>query len=81
MNSFMVLCLFGLVALAVARPDGQYTSKYDNVDLNQILSNRRLLTPYIKCMLDQGKCTPEGKELKCKHKERNKVSVAGPSSD
>ncbi|KAJ8717923.1 hypothetical protein PYW07_005853 [Mythimna separata] len=64
MNSFTVLCLFALVALAVARPDGKYTDRYDSVNLDQILSNRRLLVPYIKCMLDQGKCTPDGKELK-----------------
>ncbi|KAJ8717275.1 hypothetical protein PYW08_005674 [Mythimna loreyi] len=64
MNSFTVLCLFALVALAVARPDGKYTDRYDNFNVGQIIGNRRLLVPYIKCVLDQGKCTPEGKELK-----------------
>nr|AGY49267.1 putative chemosensory protein [Sesamia inferens] len=64
MNSFLILCLFGLVMAAVARPNTTYTDKYDSVNLDEILGNRRLLTPYIKCMLDQGKCTPDGKELK-----------------
>ena len=67
MNKFIVLCLFGLVAVAVAKPGGTYTDRYDNVNLVEILSNRRLLLPYVKCILDQGKCTPDGKELKCKY--------------
>ncbi|CAB3231650.1 unnamed protein product [Arctia plantaginis] len=51
--------------MALARPDDDhYTDRYDNVDLGEILSNNKLLIPYIKCMLDQGKCTPDAKELK-----------------
>lgn len=61
-----VLCLFALVAVTFARPDSTYTDKYDNIDLDEILSNKRLLLPYIKCMLEEGKCSAEGKELKCK---------------
>ncbi|CAH0695899.1 unnamed protein product [Spodoptera exigua] len=65
MKSFIVLCLFGLAAVAIARPDGStYTDRYDNINLDEILGNRRLLTPYIKCILEEGKCTPDGKELK-----------------
>nr|QJX59148.1 chemosensory protein [Dioryctria abietella] len=41
-----------------------YTDRYDDINVDEILQNRRLLTPYIKCILDQGRCTPEGKELK-----------------
>nr|AZT78913.1 chemosensory protein [Dioryctria abietella] len=63
MKSFMVVCFLAVVAAAVARP-GQYTDRYDGVNLDEILGNRRLLVPYIKCALDQGKCTPDGKELK-----------------
>nr|WIW78336.1 chemosensory protein 3 [Heliconius charithonia] len=60
-----VLCLLALVAVACALPNSStYTDKYDNIDLDEILSNKRLLTPYVKCMLDEGKCSPDGKELK-----------------
>lgn len=62
----IIICLCALVAVTVARPEEKYTSKYDNINLKEILENRRLLIPYILCVLDQGKCTSEGKELKCK---------------
>lgn len=55
-----------LLALAAAVGAEQYTDRYDNVDLDEILANRRLLVPYLNCILDEGKCSPDGKELKCK---------------
>lgn len=65
MKSAVVFCVLFLAAVALARPDGDlYTDKYDNVDLDEILGNKKLLEGYIKCALDQGKCTPDGKELK-----------------
>ncbi|CAG9795818.1 unnamed protein product [Diatraea saccharalis] len=63
MKSLSVLCLLGFVAVAFARPE-HYTDKYDSVDLDEILSNRRLLIPYVNCILETGKCSPDGKELK-----------------
>ncbi|XP_053615074.1 ejaculatory bulb-specific protein 3 [Plodia interpunctella] len=44
--------------------DSTYTTKYDGVDLDEILANERLLAGYINCLLDAGPCTPDGKELK-----------------
>ncbi|CAH0713341.1 unnamed protein product, partial [Brenthis ino] len=41
-----------------------YTSKYDGVDLDEILASDRLLAGYVNCLLDKGPCTPDGKELK-----------------
>uniref|UniRef100_A0A2A4J6K0 Chemosensory protein n=1 Tax=Heliothis virescens TaxID=7102 RepID=A0A2A4J6K0_HELVI len=67
MNSAIVLCVVALAGMVLARPDGdgdKYTSKWDNVDLDEILANDRLLVPYIKCVLDEGKCAPDAKELK-----------------
>ncbi|CAK1584488.1 unnamed protein product [Parnassius mnemosyne] len=63
MKSFVVVCFFAVVGVALGRPE-HYTDRYDNVNLDEILGNRRLLEPYVKCMLDKGKCTPDGKELK-----------------
>ena len=61
-----VLVLLGLVAFSCA--DEQYSTKYDNIDLDEILNNRRLLTGYVNCLLDKGACSPEGVELKSKFK-------------
>lgn len=42
----------------------RYTTRYDNVDLDQILRSDRLLKNYVNCLLDKGKCSPDGAELK-----------------
>lgn len=61
---FFVLLLMSL-AVALAAKE-KYSTKYDNVDVDRILSNDRILNNYIKCMLDEGPCTAEGRELKSK---------------
>lgn len=68
MKGAVVFCVLAMAAISLARPsdDAQYTSKFDGVNLDQIIGNKRLLTPYIKCVLGEGKCTADGKELKCK---------------
>jgi hypothetical protein len=57
--------------LSAADKPKTYTTKYDNVDVDSILSNNRILTNYIKCMLDEGPCTPEGRELKSEYFQRH----------
>lgn len=53
-----------VVAIAVARPEDKYTTKYDGVDVDEILKSDRLFNNYFKCLMDKGKCTPDGSELK-----------------
>ncbi|NJI29762.1 ejaculatory bulb-specific protein 3-like [Anopheles albimanus] len=59
--------LFVVIALAlfaaVAAQD-KYTTKYDGIDADEILKSDRLFNNYYKCLLDQGRCTPDGNELK-----------------
>lgn len=40
--------------------------KFENIDFDSILNNKRVLTSYINCLTDKGPCTPQGKELKRK---------------
>lgn len=59
--------LVASVAVAAAAPAGnnrKYNDKYDHIDVDAILKNDRILTSYVKCMLDNGPCTAEGKNLK-----------------
>ena len=56
--------IFFLVVVSVALAEEKYVNKYDNVDVDRILQNARVLTNYIKCMLEEGSCTAEGRELK-----------------
>lgn len=62
----VVLCFLGVLVVVLARPGDKptYTDKYDNVNIDEIIENKRLLLPYLKCMLEQGKCAPDAKELK-----------------
>ena len=59
---FFVVVALALVA-AVAAQD-KYTTKYDGVDLDEILKSDRLFNNYYKCLMDTGRCTPDGNELK-----------------
>lgn len=57
-----LLLLAGL--LSVVAGARNYGAKYDNIDVDQVLRNNRLLDNYLKCILEVGRCTPEGQELK-----------------
>lgn len=66
MKVFVVLFAAAVVAVAIAKPADKYTTKYDNVDLDEIIKNDRLMYNYVKCLLDKGNCSPDGAELKSK---------------
>ena len=61
-----VVCLlvFAAVVFVAARPEEKYTNKFDHIDVDQILHSDRLLNNYFKCLMDEGRCTAEGNELK-----------------
>lgn len=63
MKLIISFLLIAVVALSYA---DKYTSKYDDVDIDQILQSERLLRNYLNCLLDKGRCTPDGAELKSK---------------
>ncbi|CAB0040473.1 unnamed protein product [Trichogramma brassicae] len=58
------VCVMLFCCMSVALAANAYTNKYDNVNVDQILNSPRLLQSYMKCMLDEGNCTPDGRELK-----------------
>ncbi|XP_033250789.1 ejaculatory bulb-specific protein 3-like [Drosophila miranda] len=61
MKMLLTLLLLGVVLVAA---EEKYTTKYDNLDVDEILKSDRLFTNYFKCLIETGKCTPEGRELK-----------------
>lgn len=61
------IILIGLAAGDEEKKDG-YETKYDNIDLDELLKNDRLRKNYVKCLLNQGPCTPDAQELKSKVK-------------
>lgn len=56
---FVTICL----ALSVLGQE-TYDSVNDNFDLTEVLGNERLLKSYAKCLLNEGPCTSEVKDLK-----------------
>lgn len=73
MYSAAVLLLLTSTALlhgalsAPAAADDHYTTRFDAIDVDQILSNERIFKRYMDCLLDKGRCTPEARELKSKY--------------
>ncbi|XP_059478967.1 ejaculatory bulb-specific protein 3-like [Neocloeon triangulifer] len=63
---FQLVLLAALVAVAVAQKDKKetYTTKFDNIDIDQILKSDRLIKNYYNCLMEKGPCTADGKELK-----------------
>nr|AXB87337.1 chemosensory protein 3 [Tropidothorax elegans] len=53
-----------VLGVALAIQVAAYTTKYDNIDIDEILTNDRLYKKYFDCLTGEGKCTPDGKELK-----------------
>lgn len=62
MLGLVILLVF---ALSVSGED-KYTTKYDDIDLENAVKNDRLMKMYVNCLLEKGKCTPDGLELKSK---------------
>lgn len=60
MNSLIIFSFLLTVGLVF----GDYDTKYDDIAIEDILSNERLLSNYVKCLLNEGPCTPDGQELK-----------------
>ncbi|KAH8402317.1 hypothetical protein KR009_011357 [Drosophila setifemur] len=59
----MIIALL-VLGVALVAAEEKYTTKFDNIDVDEILKSDRLFTNYYKCLIDTGKCTPEGRELK-----------------
>ncbi|CAG9837568.1 unnamed protein product [Diabrotica balteata] len=58
-----IVLIVTVAALAFVNAQ-KYTTKYDNVDLDTIIKSDRLLLNYVNCLLEKGKCTADGLELK-----------------
>lgn len=61
-----IIPLFFLFFAFIIEINGEqkYTTKYDDMNIEDILRSERLLNNYVKCLMDEGPCTPDGSELK-----------------
>lgn len=66
------LCFILVMSLVYCTlAEEKYTNKYDNFNIDQVLNNDRILTNYVKCLMEEGSCTNEGRELKSKYHNGN----------
>ncbi|KAL9913355.1 ejaculatory bulb-specific protein 3 [Glossina fuscipes] len=63
-STFCCLALLVVYLAVIVTAQKSYTNKFDTVDVDSVLSNDRILTNYIRCLMEKGPCTPEGRELK-----------------
>ncbi|XP_056639212.1 ejaculatory bulb-specific protein 3-like [Diorhabda sublineata] len=64
MKLSLVVCVVLAVVVVSARAEEKYTTKYDNINIDEIINNDRLLRGYVDCLLGTKSCTKEGEELK-----------------
>lgn len=61
------LIVFVAIAVSCALGGEVYdTSKFDNVDIDAIIKNERLLQNHFNCLLEGKGCTPEADEIRSK---------------
>lgn len=61
----VILFLFGLFIITVAEKE-MYSTKYDNINIDEILKSDRLVNNYVGCLMEEKPCTADGSELKSK---------------
>lgn len=64
MPKFTFFCIIAIVFFATANGEETYDLKYDNIDVDEILKSERLLSNYINCLMEEGPCTEDGRDLK-----------------
>lgn len=68
MNFLVLPCVLLLAVWVGAQEQDEarsfYDSRYDYLDIDAILSNKRLVRNYVDCLLNKKPCSPEGKALR-----------------
>ncbi|KAL5240347.1 hypothetical protein ACI65C_007757 [Semiaphis heraclei] len=45
-------------------PSGYYINTYDNLDVGRLLRNKMFVSGFIKCFVNEGRCSTEGQQVK-----------------
>lgn len=64
MKAAVLLVSVAVSVLVSAEDEAAIKNRLAHIDIDKILSNERVLKSYVNCFLDQGPCTPEGREAK-----------------
>ncbi|XP_051160736.1 ejaculatory bulb-specific protein 3-like [Leptopilina boulardi] len=58
-----VIIFVSLVIFSSAE-EQKYTTKYDDLDVDEVIKSDRLVSNYVGCLLEANPCTPDAAELK-----------------
>uniref|UniRef100_A0A1B0BW36 Uncharacterized protein n=1 Tax=Glossina palpalis gambiensis TaxID=67801 RepID=A0A1B0BW36_9MUSC len=65
MKYLTIVAIIATLSVAVVMgAEEKYTTKFDDVDVDEVLKSERLFKNYYNCLIDEGKCTPDARELK-----------------
>ncbi|KAK9888081.1 hypothetical protein WA026_000357 [Henosepilachna vigintioctopunctata] len=62
--NFLVVFVVVAISVACVNCEDLYTSKFDNIDIDAIMKNDRLLQNHFACIIDGKGCTAEADELR-----------------
>lgn len=71
MKHLVVALITAFSFSVVLAEEVQYTTKYDNIDVDAVINSERLLNGYVGCLLDRTPCTPDAAELKSKFRAKS----------
>lgn len=60
-SMFVMVLLLGIVSISLAQ---QISPKFNQANISAVLSNDRVLTNYIRCLLGEQQCTRDGRSIK-----------------
>lgn len=63
---FVILLVKVKFIFTAEPPGGYYKTRYDHLDVETILNQKRLVRYYSNCLLYKGPCTPQGIEFRRK---------------
>nr|AXY87876.1 chemosensory protein 7 [Subpsaltria yangi] len=64
MKTVLLVGIVTVVTIFAVCDAQKYPTRFDHINVDAILRNDRILKRYIDCVMDRGRCTAEGKELK-----------------
>nr|AVM86438.1 chemosensory protein [Corythucha ciliata] len=53
-----------VAAITTSERERNFLRMLDVIDVDLVLSNQRIVTKYVRCVLRTGSCSPEGRDLK-----------------
>lgn len=66
MKTFLVFLTVAVVAVSCQTPRPKPAIPIENIDIDNILRNEKLVRRYLDCALGKGRCDSNGREVKGK---------------